>query len=459
MFCSSVMADTDAKDLVLSLVNEDIRGFVSDKADAARAATMLHLATYLSVDMPSADQDQSYSERLKAAVHPSSVVNSLWADDHPEQEREAFPDRLGALDAVKDALLKDLEDAVTKKPSLPLGPTLDAICAACEKVAVQQIEYVYDASAENGDGGGGLSALMRRKLVHWIEEAMDHVGVRVPFVDRDGNDRERGDGHDARYVTSLEDHVSRCQEAVEDWGDHIRQNDKLNSSKVDELEIVPVLKHVFRPYFTMLFLRMFIRDSSDTAHIRRGHTFYPSFLDAQYAGLAVYRVVFDTLMHMRTLYRERAEDGSDQYSDAESTITVLSVMSSAVSEAMFRDHIDPSAKHMDTVFERVNTTSQDTKKLSKQLFQLSRQYEVRKHNLSVITHTREQVRERAERLRVVFVWTVAAYAVTMFVIVVLYVMKRYTYLSLFSAVVAACILVWYCVMLLMRVFSARRRSE
>jgi len=452
---SSVMPDatqtTETDDMVLSLINQDIRSFVDDEADAARSATTLNLLTFLSVRDPSAAEQEggkssskTYSQRLRDVMHPSAPTNVLRHDaSSSDEEKDEFEERLGALEAVKDAFVENLEAAVTKKPSLPPSIALDAVFAACEKVALQQMAYVMDRD---------LSTSMKRKLSSWIDEVTEDVRKRVPFpADGEGGGSE---GSGSRYVTDLEGHLDRCQAVVDAWSDRVMK-DSLNRSVLDEWQPVPVMKHVLRPYFTMLFLRAFIPGGRAGGHVRGNHAFHPSFLDSQYAGLAVYRVVFDTLMHMRGLYRTKVET-----EDADAgVLTKLDVMSAAVSEAMFRDHIDPSAKNTDVVFRRVNDSSQDTKQLSKELFQLSQEYEKRKHNLSVMTHTREQVRERAARLRTLFVWTVGFYLLTMAVVVSLYVTRRYTMLSVFSGVVAAAVLLWYAIGFLMRVFSQRGRRQ
>jgi hypothetical protein len=314
---------------------------------------------------------------------------------------------------VRDALEAYYRDRISvDKTPIDVEDLLKMTEAACLAVYKQQLHQL------NYSMGSNLDAQ--------LEQAVKVFEDKVPARD------DRGD-----YITSISPFLKKMRDVydkeVEFSGPAHAVFDDTNRH---------MLFVMLKPWFVMRFLASFIPGGDWNAS---GNSFNPNYQESQYAKLAMFRVVFDSLDHIQQ-YLVRTDSSLED-------MTYLSDLSYRITDTINKEFVTRRKEKFPEWKNQVSDKSQKTKDASMRLFQINAQLERRKQNLLVMMHNHGELQREARRQSWIFWATVAAYIVVVAILIGLIVTSQFTILYGFSGALVLIPTLWYVVNLVRKTYD------
>lgn len=379
-------------------VSPSILAFVEggeNGADAAKLAYMYQL--------------MSYEHATQEAVMRNEKLSVF------EQRTEETADlslRENNVNTVADVFREAAQEGgrVNEKSDVGVDDILHLVKTACYRVFLQQLETL----------GHSPNANVRTNL----EKVTDAVAQAVPFRKSSGQPDD-----DARYafVTDVDAFVRTVRERV------------YNAFAFDKVSSVTFNAAVRDALFAMLKPWLVCRHlASFLPGYERPQLGAASYLDMQYARLALYRVAFDTLAHVRS-YKMDAEDGNDD--------SVLADLAQKIANTLGTEYVGRHAREMPAIQEQVAAKSQATKEKSLQLYQTNARLEQRRANLVAMLHNQRAL-EREARMATIEFWIVVAVFIVLFGgMLSMLATRRFMLLYYVAGAVLVALVLWYVIAL------------
>lgn len=380
-------------------LNEDIMNFVNGwkGMDASKQGMLYHLMAF-----HRARNESELSDRLGEYLDKSD-------QPIPELDNEGNTEHsVGEVRFAFEAYYRNV--ILAEKQSVDIEQMLEMTQRACRAVFVQQLEDLSIGTSNVDDQ---------------LDKVIEYFSDKVPARNSNGD-----------YITSLDAFLQNMSDRFDEF-----EFDGPAQAVFDDSTIRTALYRMLQPWFIMRFLAGFNEGPWNAS----GNSFHPNFQESQYARLAMFRIMFDSINHVQKYFIRTGSNPED--------LVYISDLAYRVTDTIGREYVSQRKDKYPEWQNKVSDKSTDTKDKSMRLFQINVQLEKRKENLLAMMHNHRELQNEEKRQRWIFWAMVIAYIIIVIIIMALIVKDQYFILYLFSGALVVVPLMWYIISLVRRTIS------